>query len=75
MQLSDVLIHINETPNESEQSDLVEQLRDLEGVIAPRFSLEKDHMLFVSYNSDTIDSSALIEKVSENGYKAQLVGM
>jgi hypothetical protein len=75
MQLSDVLIHINETPNESEQSDLVEQLRDLEGVIAPRFSQEKDHMLFVSYNSDTIDSSALIEKVWENGYKAQLVGM
>lgn len=75
MQLSDVLVHINETPNESEKNDLVEQLRDLEGVIAPRFSQEKDHMLFVSYNSDTIDSSALIEKVWENGYKAQLVGM
>jgi len=75
MQLSDVLIHINETPNESEQNDLVEQLRDLEGVIAPRFSQEKENMLFVSYNSDTIDSSALIGKVWENGYKAQLVGM
>jgi tetrahydromethanopterin S-methyltransferase subunit F len=75
MQLSDVLIHINEMPNESEQNDLVEQLRNLEGVIAPRFSQEKDHMLFVSYNSDTIDSTAMIEKVRENGYKAQLIGM
>ena len=75
MQLSDVLIHINEMPNESEQNDLVEQLRNLEGVIAPGFSQEKDHMLFVSYNSDTIDSTAMIEKVRENGYKAQLIGM
>jgi copper chaperone CopZ len=75
MQLSDVLIHINEMPNESEQNDLVEQLRNLEGVIASRFSQEKDHLLFVSYNSVTIDSTALIEKVRENGYKAQLIGM
>jgi hypothetical protein len=41
MQLSDVLIHIDEMPDESEQDKLVEQPRSLEGVIAPRFSLEK----------------------------------
>ena len=75
MQLSDVLIHIDETPNESEQNKLVEQLRSLEGVIAPRFSLEKDHFMFVSYNSDVIRSTALLDKVKENGFKAQLVGL
>jgi hypothetical protein len=75
MQLSDVLIHIDETPNESEQEKLVEQLRSLEGVIAPRFSLEKDHLMFVSYNSDTINSTTLLEKVRENGFEAQLVGL
>ena len=75
MQLSDVLIHINETPNESEQNRLVEQLRSLEGVIAPRFSLENDHLMFVSYNSETIKSTALLDKVEENGFKAQLVGL
>ena len=75
MQLSDVLIHINEKPNESEQNDLVEQLRNLEGVIAPNFSLEKNNFLFVSYNSDTINSLTLLRKVRENGFKAQLVGL
>lgn len=75
MQLSDVLIHINEMPDESEQDKLVEQLRSLEGVIAPGFSLEKDHFIFVSYNSDTIKSTALLDKVKENGFKAQLVGI
>lgn len=75
MQLSDVLIHINEMPNKSEQDKLVEQLRSLDGVIAPRFSTEKDHFMFVSYNSDTIKSTALLDKVKENGFKAQLVGI
>lgn len=75
MQLSDILIHIDETPNESEQYKLVEQLRGLEGVIAPRFSLEKDHFIFVSYNSNMIKSTALLDKVKENGFKAQLVGL
>ena len=53
MPLSDVLIHINETTNQAEQNDLVEQLKTLQGVIAP----------------------ALIEKVRESGFKAQLVGL
>jgi len=75
MQLSDVLIHIYEMPGESEQDNLVVQLRSLEGVIAPRFSLEKDHFIFVSYNSDTIKSTALLDKVKENGFRAQLAGL
>ena len=75
MQLSDVLIHIDEKPNESEQKDLVGQLRNLEGVIAPSFSLKKNNFLFISYNSDTINSLTLLEKVRENGFKAQLVGL
>ena len=75
MQLSDVHIHIHEMPNESEQDKLVVQLRSLEGVIAPRFSLEKEHFMFMSYNSDTIKSTALLDKVKKNGFKAQLVGL
>jgi len=75
MQVSDVLIHINEMSNESEQDKLVEQLRSLDGVIAPRFSTEKDHFMFVSYNSDVIKSTTLLDKVKENGFKAQLVGL
>ena len=75
MQLSDVLIHIDGIPKKSEQDELVEQLRNLAGVIAPRFSLEKDNFLFASYNSETINSRVLLEKVRENGFKAQLVGI
>ena len=75
MNLPEVLIHVNDNPNESEKNDLVEQLRELDGVIAPRFSQEKDHLLFVSYNSDTINATKLLDKVKESGFKAQLVGL
>jgi hypothetical protein len=75
MNLPEVLIHISEKPNESEKNELVEQLRILDGVIAPGFSQEKEQLLFVSYNSDTINAAALLEKVKENGFNAQLVGL
>ncbi len=75
MNLPEVLIHVSEKPNESEKNELVEQLRILDGVIAPRFSQEKEYLLFVSYNSDTISATALLDKVKGNGFKAQLVGL
>ncbi len=75
MNLPEILIHLSEKPNESEKEELVKQLRDLDGVIAPRFSQEKEHLLFVSYNSDTINAAALLDKVKQNGFKAQLVGL
>jgi tetrahydromethanopterin S-methyltransferase subunit F len=75
MHLSEVIIHLDDMPDKSGQDDLVEPLRYLEGVIAPGGSQEKEYMLFVSYNPDTVDSTALVEKVRANGYKAQLVGM
>ena len=75
MNLPEVLIHVSEKPNESEKNELVEQLRTLDGVVVPGFSQEKEHLLFVSYNSDTINATELLDKVKENGFKAQLVGL
>ncbi len=75
MQLSDVLIHVNGKLDDSKQNELEEQLRNLEGVVAPRFSLEKDNFLFVTYNSDAMNATALIEKVRENSFQSQLIGI
>ena len=75
MQLSDVLIHLNQNINISEKENIIEQLRAVEGVIAPRFNKKREHLLFVSYNSDTINSLTLLNEVQDKGYKAQLVGL
>ena len=75
MQLTDVLVHVSEKISGDEKTHLVDQLRKLNGVIAPRFTEDKDHLLLVSYNSDAINALALLNKVKQNGYNAQLVGM
>ena len=75
MQLSDVLIHLDKNINGCEKENIIEQLRAVEGVIAPRFNKEKEHLLLVSYNSDTISSLTLLNEVKNKGYKAQLVGL
>jgi len=75
MQLTDVLIHLDKNTNKTEKENIVENLRKIEGVIAPRFNEEKEHLLLVSYNSDTTSSLALLNEIKSTGYTAQLVGL
>ncbi len=75
MQLTDVLIHLNKNINKTEKENIVEKLLQIEGVIAPRFNEGKEHLLLVSYNSDTTNSLALLNEVKSTGYVAQLVGL
>lgn len=75
MQLTDVLIHLDLNINNTEKRNIVEKLRAIDGVIAPRFNKEREHLLMVSYNSDTISSLTLLNEVKNKGYKAQLVGL
>lgn len=75
MQLSDVLIHLDQNIHKTEKDNLIEQLRAIEGVIAPRFNNDKEHLLLVSYNSDTTSSLTLLNKVKNKGYQAQLIGL
>ncbi len=75
MQLTDVLIHLDQKIDEIEKENLVEQLRNVDGVIAPRFTNAKAHLLLIAYNSDTTNSATLLNKVKDKGYNAQLVGL
>ncbi|MDH5765734.1 MAG: hypothetical protein OEZ38_06940 [Gammaproteobacteria bacterium] len=75
MQLSDVLIHLDQAINETEKENIIEQLRAVDGVIAPRFNKDREHLLLVSYNSDRVDSLVLLNEVRDQGYQAQLVGL
>ena len=75
MQLADILIHVNESLPVAEQDSLEDRLRQVEGVIAPRFSDEKPHLLLVSYDAGVADTTHLLRQVEAGGYTAQLVGM
>ncbi|MFP3874594.1 MAG: hypothetical protein ACLFQT_10345 [Thiohalophilus sp.] len=75
MQVADILIHVNETLPATERNSLQERLRQVEGVIAPRFSEGKPHLLLVSYDAEVADTTRLLRQVEAGGYSAQLVGM
>lgn len=74
MNIGDVLIHINESLNAQQRSTLEESMRDIDGVIAPRFNPGKEHLLLVAFNPDRTNFSVLLNKVKSFGYQAQLIG-
>jgi hypothetical protein len=73
MQMTDVMIHVNEHLNLDQKQLIESQLRQIKGVIAPRFN--KEHLLLVCYNSDQLNSSVLLDCVKSYGYQTQLVGI
>lgn len=70
---NDIMVHFQENLDINQKKTIESQLREIDGVIAPRFN--KDHLLVIYYNSDKTDSSVLLNLVKLNGYQAQLVGM
>ena len=73
MHALDITIHINQTLAQEQQQALEATIREIDGVIAPRFNLP--HMLVVLYNAGRTTSAALLAAVRKKGYRAQLVGL
>lgn len=74
MNISDVMIHINEKLDIEARSALEARMRDLDGVIAPRFNPGKEHLLVVAFDPDKACPAELLGTVRAAGYAAQLVG-
>lgn len=73
MQTPDITIHINETLGQDQQQEIESAMREIDGVIAPRFNLP--HMLVILYNAEMTSSAMLLDTVKGRGYQAQLVGI
>jgi len=70
---NDIMVHFQENLDVDQKNTIETKLREIDGVIAPRFN--KEHLLVIYYNLDKTDSFALLDLVKLNGYQAQLVGM
>ncbi|MCG6936424.1 MAG: hypothetical protein LJE73_11070 [Proteobacteria bacterium] len=75
MNISDVMIHINESLSEEAQSTLENVLRKIDGVVSPGFNKGKAHLLVIAYDTEKTNTAILLEKTRAEGYTAQLVGM
>jgi hypothetical protein len=74
MNISDVMIHINETLNSEARTSLEEDMRQIEGVVSPRFSPGKEHLLMIAFNPEKTSTLDLLGKARAAGYTAQLIG-
>jgi hypothetical protein len=74
MSVSDILIHIDENLDEQQRKSLEESMREINGVVAPRFNSGKEHLLLVAFNPAVTSTAALLARVESHGYNAQLVG-
>ena len=74
MNLCDVLVHIDETLSAVQKNELEEDMRELPGVVAPRFNPGQDHLMLVAFNSDQVNYTSLLGRVQAHGYSAQLIG-
>lgn len=75
MNITDIMIHINESLNEEARSSLEDAVRKVDGVISPRFNTGKAHLLMVAFDPDKTKALDLLEKTRVAGYTAQLVSM
>jgi len=74
MNISDVMIHINENLSVEARSLLEAQMREIDGVVSPRFSPDKNHLLLIAFVPEKTSSAALLNKARAAGYTAQLIG-
>jgi len=75
MNVVDVLIHINEDLDNKQRVQLEQTMRDLDGVIAPRFNSDHPHLMLVAFNPQQVHSRNLLQQVNSVGYHAQLIGV
>ncbi len=75
MQLSDIMIHVTESLSPEARGALENTLRDVDGVIAPRFGAGTDHLLLVAFDADRSRPADLLAAVRQSVGQAQLVAL
>lgn len=74
MDINDVVIHVNEALDSHKRQDLEDQMREIDGVIAPRFNDRRPHLMIVAYDPERISTGELLNQVRRQGYHAQHCG-
>lgn len=69
----DVAVHIDETLNDRELINLEEAIRSDVGIVSVGHNHDK-HMVFVLYNPDLLRSRDILDRVTNQGFHAELIG-
>lgn len=73
--LVDVTVHIDETLNRSVRIGVMEDLREIDGVVSVRSTDQRPHLMMVEYVPDRTSSRAILADVERHNLHAELVGL
>lgn len=74
IQMSDIMLHIDENLNQKEQATLESQMREQTGVIGLGYHNTQPHLMIVEYDMDCTSPKNLLHAVQDYGLHAELVG-
>lgn len=75
MDISDIMIYFNDRMKQGQRNTVEETLRDIDGVIAPRFVTNKEQFLIIAYNPEKVQTSRFQETFAHMDLDARFVGM
>ena len=75
MDMADVVIHINESVDHDQRTEIADTIRAHDGVMGVAHHDEKPHLLLVEYDPEQVHAQDLLKVVLDRGVHAQLVGL
>lgn len=70
----EVIIHVNETLDESRRSELTGGLEQQNGIYAAEFCPLRYHLMLINYDREQISSQDILGLVDAKNVTAQLIG-
>ena len=75
IQLADVIIHIDETLDQTHLERLRDQVLKQAGVMAADYRMESRHLMVIGYDPGRNSAGDLLKVVRAQGLHAELVGL
>ena len=75
IQLADVTLHIDKNLSSEQRGTIEESLRALDGVVSIHNPDKTPHLTLVEYDPDVITSRKILDRVTDQGAHAELVGL
>jgi len=75
MEMTDIIIHIDEAIDHEHRLQIADTVREHTGVMAVAHHDEKPHLLIIEYDPGTVTSRELLQVALDQGVHAQLIGL
>ena len=70
----EIVVHISESLDEQQRSNLIAALNSNSGVVAAEFCPLRYHLMLVRYNRDMYSSQDVLNRVNSHNVSARLIG-